>query len=79
VEIVSSEQWLSVETHFDALIGLTEDERISGLAEIGDEVVRLEVAALLGHTSQDSAILDVVKSMAVTAHSMGRGRRRGGR
>jgi hypothetical protein len=71
VEIVTGDQWTSVETHFDALSGLSPSERAAGLASIEDEDVRREVASLLEHTEEDATIIEVVKAMAVTAEKLG--------
>jgi hypothetical protein len=71
VKIVTSDQWLSVETSFDALHDLSFEERASGLAAIGDEDVRNEVASLLRHAESDAAISTVVRAMAIEAQAEG--------
>jgi tRNA A-37 threonylcarbamoyl transferase component Bud32/tetratricopeptide (TPR) repeat protein len=67
VETVNSDQWLSVESHFDTLHELPREERAARLAAIEDEEVRGEVASLLEHSESEITITEVVGAMAAKA------------
>ena len=53
---MNSEQWRTVEFHFNTLHDLSAADRRAALAGIEDEEVRLEVDSLLRHTGRDEDI-----------------------
>ena len=61
---MTQDQWSLVESHFEALADLQPADRASGLAAIGDEEVRREVASLLEHSGSGETVSAVVGAMA---------------